>query len=67
MSTLWSLEFFCGVWSQKSEHKEISITISQVQPVGVGPGADGVQMWKHCGQDDVIFASSVQFESANLQ
>jgi hypothetical protein len=23
-----SLEFFCGVWSQKSEHEAISVTIS---------------------------------------
>jgi hypothetical protein len=31
-----------------------------VQPVGVGPGGGGLQMWKHVSQDDVCFVSSDQ-------
>jgi hypothetical protein len=39
------LELFYGVWSSKSEHKEIFAAISQIErgPAGrsVDPGADG--------------------------
>jgi hypothetical protein len=39
------LEFFCGVWSKKSEQKAVSV-IREVQPFGACPGADDFQLLK---------------------
>jgi hypothetical protein len=52
-----SVEFFCGVWSTKSEHKAISVTVWSrgVQRVVVNPGAVKFQMWKCICYDDVNF------------